>query len=318
MEAVGKHRNLALGVTLIVTAFFFSAMTGFVAKFTHQAPVTVTVFLQYAVSFALFLPLAFKRGTSGLQTKHLALHVVRSLAGSGAQLLFFLALAGLPLLDASLLANASPLFIPLIVLVWLHKPIRASVWGSLAIGLAGVILVIHPGPELLHDPASFIALLSAILSAIGLTTTNTLAESEPPYRILFYNFGISSTVLAALAAFTWKPIATHVLLLLLVIGVLYASTQYCIILAYRYADATALSPFNYSVVIFSGILGWLFLGNIPSAGAIIGTALICAGGILSIVKGHHEGLGHPVGSGHWVPRWRASRSTERNRFQAET
>ena len=82
----------------------------------------------------------------------------------------------------------------------------------------------------------------------------------------------------------------HVLLLLLLIGVLYALTQYCIILAYRYADASALSPFNYSVVIFSGILGWLFFGNVPSAGAIVGTVLICAGGIVSIVTGHPEGL----------------------------
>ena len=98
------------------------------------------------------------------------------------------------------------------------------------------------------------------------------------------------------------------LLLLLLIGALYALTQYCIIIAYRYADATALSPFNYSVVIFSGLLGWLFLGNVPTAGAIAGTVLICAGGIVSIVNGHPEGRGHPVGSGHWAPRWRLRRS----------
>jgi drug/metabolite transporter (DMT)-like permease len=57
-------------------------------------------------------------------------------------------------------------------------------------------------------------------------------------------------------------------------------------------------------VIFSGLLGWWFFGNVPDVLAIVGTVLICAGGILSIVAGHSEGRGHAFGNGHWQLRWK--------------
>jgi drug/metabolite transporter (DMT)-like permease len=91
------------------------------------------------------------------------------------------------------------------------------------------------------------------------------------------------------------------------VGCFYALTQYLIIAAYRYASATELSPFNYTVVIFSGLLGWLFFGSVPDTIAILGALLICFGGILSIEAGHIEGLGHAFGYGHWQAQWKFHR-----------
>ncbi len=67
------------------------------------------------------------------------------------------------------------------------------------------------------------------------------------------------------------------------------------------------------MVIFSGLLGWLFLGNTPGIGAVVGTVLIMAGGIASIEFGHREGLGHAVGAGHWTLRRLGGRFTRRRR-----
>jgi drug/metabolite transporter (DMT)-like permease len=89
------------------------------------------------------------------------------------------------------------------------------------------------------------------------------------------------------------------------VGAFYAATQYVIILAYRFAGAAELSPFNYTVVVFSGLLGWLVFGTVPGLLAIVGTVLICAGGILSIEAGHEEGRGNVAGYGHWRLRWKA-------------
>lgn len=297
------RHNLPLGIGLIVLAFLFSALTGFAGKFVHGS-VVITVFVQYAVSVLLFVPMVVRHGQAGVRSRHAGMLVVRSLVGSGAQLLFFASLAGLPLLDASLLSNSAPLFIPLVVWVWLRKPVQGVVWVSLAVGLLGVVLVIHPGPQMFRDPASLVALGSGVLSAISLTVTNRLTETEPPYRILFYNFGVSAVCLLPVTVWRWRPIGGRQLLLQVAIGGMFALTQLLIILAYRYASATELSPFNYSVVVFSGLLGWVFLGNVPGVGALVGTALICAGGMVSIEGGHKEGLGHPLGSGHWWQHWK--------------
>jgi drug/metabolite transporter (DMT)-like permease len=118
-------------------------------------------------------------------------------------------------------------------------------------------------------------------------------------RILLYNFGISTVLLIPICFWAWKPPTPEEWLLLLAVGGFYALTQYLIILAYRQASAAQISPFNYTVVIFSGLLGWMFFHNVPDLASLAGTILICAGGILSIRAGHPEGHGHSHGAGHW-------------------
>lgn len=308
IKAQSSGHKVFLGVSLISLAFLFAAVMSSFSKAASGVPPLMILFLQYAISFLVFVPAA-ARGLSKLKTGHFALQLFRSLAGSVCQLLFFIAVRSLPLLDSVLLSNAAPLFIPIVVFIWFRKTVQPVVWFSLLIGLAGIALIIKPGPQMLHNPASLIALAAGIFSALALVATNKLAESEPPTRILFYNFGLSTLLLIPLAIWAWTPLSAKEWLLLGAVGLSYALTQYFIILAYRYASAAELSPFNYTVVIFSGLLGWWFFGNVPDAMSIAGTVLICAGGILSIRAGHSEGRGHMFGYGHWQLHWKQRRKT---------
>ena len=296
-------KNLPLGVTLITAAFLCAAIMSSLSKAAAGVQPVLILFLQYCISFLVFVPASVQQGLPILKTNHLLLHVFRSIAGSFCQLLFFVSVKSLPLMDSVLLSNAAPLFIPLIVLVWLRKPVQPLVWLSLFIGLIGIVLIIKPGAQIFSNPASLIALAAGFFSAIALVATNKLAETEPPTRILFYNFGISTILLIPMAIAAWKPLTNRQWLLLIGVGGFYALTQYLIIAAYRYADATQISPFNYTVVVFSGLLGWWIFGNVPDLAAIAGTLLIGGGGILSIEAGHHEGRGHGFGTGHWSRWW---------------
>lgn len=300
-------RNLYLGISLITTAFLSAAVMSAFSKAATNVPALLILFLQYGISFVIFIPEAAKAGPGILKTEHWAVHVFRSIAGSVCQLLFFVAVKSLPLMDSVLLSNAAPLFIPLIVYVWFRKAVQPLVWLSLLIGLIGIVLIIKPGPQMFENPASLLALLAGFFSALALVATNKLAETEPPLRILTYNFGVSTLLLIPLSIPAWKPLTERQWLLLIGVGCFYALTQYFIILAYRHASAAELSPFNYTVVVFSGLLGWWFFGNVPDWAAVLGTVLICAGGILSIKAGHPEGHGHAFGNGHWKFRWRFAR-----------
>lgn len=300
-------RNLGLGISLITIAFLSAAIMSAFSKAAAQVPAVLILFLQYAISFLIFVPEAAKAGPRILKTRHLGLHIFRSIAGSACQLLFFIAVKSLPLMDSVLLSNAAPLFIPIVVYIWFRKAVQPLVWLSLFIGLIGIVLIIKPGPQMIENPASLIALFSGLLSALALVATNRLAETEPPLRILTYNFGVSTLLLIPISAPVWRPLTERQWLLLIAVGGFYALTQYFIIIAYRHASAADLSPFNYTVVIFSGLLGWWFFGNVPDWAAVAGTILICAGGILSIRAGHPEGQGHAFGNGHWKFRWRLAR-----------
>jgi drug/metabolite transporter (DMT)-like permease len=308
IRAQDAGHNLPRGIAFIVTAFLCSALMGAITKSLHQVSPLLTLFFQYAIGFLCFLPAGLRLGVAHLQTNRPWLQIFRSLVGSACQLLFFMSLRSLPLLDASLLSNAAPLFIPVVVWIWSHKPIQMRVAFSLMIGLTGVLLIIHPGPQLFRDPSALLALGSGVLSAVALVATNRLAETDPPARILIYNFGVSSILLLPVAASVWKPLPVRIWLLLIAVGVLYALTQWFIILAYRYASAVELSPFNYSVVVFSGILDWVIFNNVPTSAAVLGTMLIAGGGILSIRTGHPEGRGAWIAFGHWHWTWKVSRT----------
>lgn len=307
IKAQTSGHNLSLGIVLITVAFFFAAVMSTFSKAASGVPPLLILFLQYSISFLVFVPLAARSGRTGLRTEHFWLQLFRSVAGSVCQLLFFMAVQSIPLLDSVLLSNSAPLFIPVVVYFWFRKTVRPLVWVSLFIGLIGIAMIIKPGPQMFHNPASLVALISGCFSALALVATNRLAETEPPARILIYNFGLSTVLLAPLSIWAWKLLTAKQWMLLWGVGIFYALTQYLIILAYRYASAAELSPFNYTVVIFSGLLGWRFFGNVPDAAAVIGTILICAGGILSIRAGHAEGHGHAFGYGHWQLRWKLMR-----------
>jgi drug/metabolite transporter (DMT)-like permease len=298
-NAPASGKELYAGILLITAAFFCAAVMSAFSKAASAVPALLLLFLQYGISFLVFLPAVVKDGTGMLKTDHFWLQFFRSTSGAVCQLLFFLSVKSIPLMDSVLLSNAAPLFIPLVVYVWFRKAVQPLVWVSLVIGLLGIILIIKPGPQLIENPASLIALSAAVFSALALVATNKLSETEPPMRILLYNFGISTVLLVPLCVMAWKPPTAREWLLLLGVGGFYALTQYLIILAYRHASAAQISPFNYTVVIFSGLLGWWFFGNVPDWMAVLGTLLICGGGILSIKVGHPEGHGHSFGYGHW-------------------
>ena len=299
----GTGKNLTAGILLITAAFFCAAVMSAFSKAASDVSPLLLLFLQYLISFLVFVPAVIREGPASLKTDRIGLHVFRSLSGSICQLLFFVAVKSIALMDAVLLSNAAPLFIPLVVWFWSRKRVQPLVWASLFIGLVGIVLIIKPNASMLQNPASLIALAAAVFSALALVATNKLSETEPPMRILFYNFGISTVLLIPVCIWSWQPLSARDWELMIGVGGFYALTQYLIILAYRQASADQISPFNYTVVVFSGLLGWIFFGNVPDWVSLAGTLLICAGGILSIKAGHAEGHGHSIGCGHWnLPR----------------
>ena len=181
--------KLALGIVLITSAFLCAAIMSALSKKAAGIPALLILFLQYAISFIIFVPAALSQRIVRLKTGHLALQIFRSVAGSVCQLLFFIAVRSIPLLVAVLLSNAAPLFIPIVVYIWFRKAVQPLVWISLLIGLFGIVLIIRPGPAMFHTPAALIALAAGLFSALALVATNRLAETEPPTRILVYNFG---------------------------------------------------------------------------------------------------------------------------------
>lgn len=288
-------RNLLAGVALIVAAFACVAVMSAFGKAAAGLPTSMVGFFQSFISLLLFLPWVLRRGWRDLRTDQLPLHIARALAGLLSQVLYFWAVKEMTLLDAVLLVNAAPLFIPLVSWIWDRQRITPAVALSLVVGFVGVALIIKPSAALWTNPSALVALSAALFSALALVSVEKLSGRNRSDTILFYYFAIASLATAPFAVAFWQPPTGTQWGYLLGVGVFMALAQWLIILAYQQADATHLAPFNYSVVIFSGLIGWLVWGNSLDALSLLGIALVCTGGILSIVLSrktepvHHGG-----------------------------
>ena len=169
-------------------------------------------------------------------------------------------------------------------MLWKGIHIPALRWLPIFIGLAGVLLILQPG----SGGLSFWHLIgfgSAISMAGSMVTTRFLTLTEPSNRIIFYYFSISTLTALPLAIWNWQPIPSEALLPLLVIGLSIWLVMWLYTQAYRYAKASVISPLNYLGVVFTGFWGWVFWQQVPDNLAIIGTALVVAGGILAMFLG---------------------------------
>lgn len=301
--------NLGLGILFTVGAFLSVAiMSAFGKAAAPSVPSGVLVFFQNSISLVLLLPWVLRGGTEGLKTRHLGLHIVRGGSGMLSQYFMFVALNYIPLVDAVLLVNAAPLFIPLITWIWLKQGISGKLWVSLVIGFVGIVLILQPGASV-FSWATPLAIVAGVFSAIALVTVGRLNLTEPSARTLFYYFLISSILTTPLLLIRWSPPEPQAWIYLIGIGVTMAIAQLLLILAYEHASPSQVSPFNYSVVVFSGLIGWIVWNEIPNALSLVGTVLVCAGGILSVT--HHHRMHGPF------PKARARHGSVKAHISAE-
>ncbi len=302
--------NVPMGAGMIVLAFLVVAIMTALGKGTVVSTSTI-VFSQCFVSLLIFLPWVFRHGVGEIKTQHLRLHGLRGVAGLMSQALMFVAIVKMPLMNAVLLSNSAPLFIPIVAWIWLREKISASIAISLAVGFLGILLILKPGADLVKNPSALLATASAICSALSLVTANRLSATEPMDRSLFYYFLVGSLLTAPFLPFGWHSPTGAQWLSLLGMGVCQATCQVLIIVAYRYASPGRIAPFNYSVVIFSGLIGWIVWHNRPDALALLGVLLVSLGGIFTTVNGGPNTRGHFGWIGHWSAKFLHQQRWER-------
>lgn len=271
---------LTLGASLA-----YSIMGALVKLISIDTTNSTIVFFRFAIGLILLLPLLtcdkITNRPLKLKTKRPILHLIRGLAGLLTLLLLYYSIKFIPLVDAVLLNTTYPIFIPIIY--WLIMRVSTSwkTWIGVLLGFIGIAFVLKPGHEL-FDTASIMALLSGITAAIAIVSTRILSKTESPRLITFYYFVLTTIISAFLVAIDWHMPSLYTLIILLAIGLVATLYQIFLTSALSKAPARLVSPLMYSAIIFSGIIGWLFWGNVPDMFSLIGTLLVFTGATIAV------------------------------------
>ena len=161
--------SVARGAALLVAAFLANTLQSAFARAVGSAmDALMFTWLTFVLALILLIPLLAARGGRDLPTRVFPLHLLRGAMGMGGFLLFMSAAQLVNLVNANVLLNTTPMFIPLLAWLVLRQRIPASLWKALAVGFAGMVIVVQPNASLLDKPGDLLGLAAGfVLGAIA-------------------------------------------------------------------------------------------------------------------------------------------------------
>ncbi|HKJ21839.1 MAG TPA: DMT family transporter [Gammaproteobacteria bacterium] len=267
---------------LVAAALLFACMAALIKTVAAMhVPNHTIVFFRNLFGLAAMLPWLARRGVPALGTAYPFLHLARGIAGLVSMYCFFFAIAHMHLADVMVLNYTSPLFLPLLALLWLGEPVTPRLWFALGLGFMGVLLILKPGMSI-FSPAALIGLASGLFAAVTIVVIRRMAGDEPSTRIVFYYSAIGTLGSGLALAWGWQAPSPVQLMLLLLTGLCATGGQLFLTHGYTLAAAARIGPFMYTAVIFAAALGWLLWHEVPGGLSLAGAALICIAGILAV------------------------------------
>lgn len=218
-----------------------------------------------------------------LGTPHWRAHLQRGLAGFISLVLYFYAISVLPLATAVTLNYTSPLFLAVILVMWAGERVRWSLFVALALGLAGVVLLLRPSFVAAQWLGGSVGLASGVAASLAYYNVRQLGRlGEPEWRTVFY-----FSLICAVGGLPWAMATpSHAIdgyggLLLLGVGVFGALAQLAMTRAYNRGKTLVSATLAYSTPIFASFFGALIWNEIPLWTSGLAILLIIASGVLA-------------------------------------
>lgn len=239
-------------------------------------------------------------GMEMLRTRRPGLHAVRGIAIVLVNTLFFAAIAAMPLAEATALFFVSPLAIAALSFLVLGERVGPWRWLAVAIGLAGVVVMLRPGSGAIKLVA-LLPIASAIIYAGVSLLTRRMGSTEHGgtmavyAHLAFMLIGLAvglavgdgrhaeqddPSLAFLLRGWIWpRP---DDLAIFALIGVASAGGAFLMGQSYRLGEAGLVAPFEYTILPMAVLWGFVVFGDLPDAVAWLGMGLIVAGGLVLI------------------------------------
>jgi drug/metabolite transporter (DMT)-like permease len=298
--------NLRLGVLIsLLCAFFYSTQTALVKNMADiLPPLPIVIFMQSLIALLLLLPFLFKKGLPHIlavvKTKNPGLQFLRAFSSLSLSYLLFYSVKFIPLVNAMLLINTSPLIVPFIAYFFMSQRINHKLWFPIAMGFIGVMIVLQPDARIFNW-ASLLDLVGAVCMAVSMLLVRKTSATDSSDTTTFYFLFFATCMSSVVSIPFWQPMTANMWMPLFAIGGLYFLVQCTTTYALKFANAQLVSTLFYSNIIFAAILSQLLWHTFPSSTTWVGVVLIVAGGILCIRAEHtHNKQSHLLSDLNYV------------------
>jgi S-adenosylmethionine uptake transporter len=292
-----------VGIAFLLAATTIFPLQDVIIKFLSDAyAVHQVVFIRSIFALPIIVIIAkFEGQIWPLKIGNWRLQIFRAVSAFLSYTCYYLALASIGLAEAVAIAFSTPIFVTLLAVFFLNERIGLFRCVAIFLGLAGVMVIVQPGMGV-FQPAAVFALLAAVFYAVSIIATRKLGRrtngtTMTLVTVVTYIIGgglvglvFSMVDMASphpsldflFREWSWPLVQDW--LLLMVIGVTAATGFFCLAQAYRLAEASVVTPFEYTAMPWAVLWGWVFFSDLPDAATWVGLTMIIGAGLLIVFR----------------------------------
>jgi len=301
---VSKKNNNPKGIILIIIAMMvFSVQDGIMKHIYNFVSLYEIYLIRTVVSFILILifliltkkPIVFK-------SQYPILTLCRVILFFFGFSSFYISLTILPLGTATALFFVTPFLITIFAHFFLKEEIGPRRWSAIAVGFVGVYITLNPDfsnfnyLSLLPILCAFCYSLSMIIIKITsdkdsvYTQTFTFYIGAIIFSIIFYfvigdgKFDTSEHPAAQFIFREWFVDIENSILFMVATGITATLAFLLLFSAYSIASPAVVSPFEYSILLWSPLIGWIYFNEVPTLSTVIGILIIVSSGIYIFLR----------------------------------
>jgi drug/metabolite transporter (DMT)-like permease len=230
-----------------------------------------------------------RAGVATLRTRRLNVHVWRNLIHFCGQVLWVYSIGALTLATVFAIEFTMPVWTALLAWLFLNEKLTFPRLVMLALGLAGVLIILRPGAGSFH-PAALAMILGSLCYASSFIFTKRLTSTDSALAVLFWMSVVQTPISLVAALPDWVTPVVADLPWMLAIGVASFTAHYCMTRAMQLVDAMVAVPIDFIRLPLIAVVGALMYGEAFDPLVIVGAAIIFAGTYYSVSRESRKGV----------------------------
>jgi len=268
----GNLRGIAW---MAVTGLSFVAVTGTVRYLGSDMDPVQAAFIRYVVGVVLLLPVFLRLRPGERYSRRLGLHALRGVIHGLAVILWFYAMARIPIADVTALGFTAPIFTAIGAALFLGERIRAHRIAAIVAGFLGVLVILRPGIDEVSLGA-LAQLLAAPCFAASYLIAKRLTDTESSATVVSYLSVVVTLILLPPALMVWRTPTWAECGWLSATAVFATLGHYTMTRAFRAAEITAVQPVMFLQLVWATLLGLYAFGETPDLWTWLGGAIVVA------------------------------------------
>ena len=256
-----------------LSVLFFVLMSVCIKATGDHIPLFQVVFFRnFFALLPLFLVIYFYK----LEIKsinNMKMHITRAILGISAMSLFFISLRYVHLVEMQTISFSSVFFISILSVIFLGEKIGYRRIIAIIFGFIGVVIILEPNQNIFSN-YSFLPLIASLFLSFAVIALKKLLKTNNNILSVWVFTMMCTLISLCFYNESWIWPNNLDLLFMIASGVLGFIAQICLTKSFQLADASLLAPLDFSSVIWSFFLGYLFFNEILTSNILIGGTIV--------------------------------------------